>query len=502
METILFEFLFILDLVVMKRCDGGTFQLIGKTPEWFSQIYPHLITPKKIFKLEKEFPFLENFLADAEKFWLEGRTRRLKSGFWIESGATGKDIALEATVVSIAQNKLLLIELARYSYDEKLSLIQKGRQLRLDYGRMERQEKKLRAARDDSEERVKQEILERKLAEQERNLLAMAIDQAAEIFLITNTNGVIQYVNPAFELITGYKRTEALGMKPSMLQSGEHDKIFYRKLWETLKEGKAWRSHMINKRKDGSPYEVEAIISPMRDASGNIINYAAVQRDVTHEVMMQKQLRQTLKMEALGTLAGGVAHDFNNILAGVLGYTEMALATTDPGSKMHTWLDRAVSACMRGKELVDQILTFSHYSDQERSPIFIKTIIKESLKLLRATIPTTIEIRQNINPSSGLVTGDATEIHQVLMNLCTNAAYAMRKTGGILEVTLQNVNIETEDVVNYMDLSPGPYVKLTVSDTGDGIDSKTVEKIFDPFFTTKKKGRRHRNGTFRSPWHR
>jgi CheY-like chemotaxis protein len=196
-------------------------------------------------------------------------------------------------------------------------------------------------------------------------------------------------------------------------------------------------------------------------------------------------------MEAIGTLAGGIAHDFNNILTSVIGYTEMTLRNLPEDSLVRKNLDQILKAGFRATDLVHQILAFSRPKEQERKPVHVAGIIKEALKLLRASLPTTIEIRQNIAdpPESGIVMGDPTQIHQILMNLCTNAADAMRARGGILDVSLVEVEMDSPAAALFPDMKCEPYLSLTVSDTGHGMDNAVVERIFDPFFTTKEPGK-------------
>jgi PAS domain S-box-containing protein len=332
------------------------------------------------------------------------------------------------------------------------------------------------------------DITDRKRAEEELALLAKVIEQAEEGITVTDKDGTIQYANPAFERISGYTREEIIGQTHRILKSSKHNKKFHEVMGDTLARGEVWTDHMINERKDGTTYKVEVSISPIWDKTGAIMNYVAIERDVTHEAELETQLRQVQKMEAIGTLAGGIAHDFNNILAAIMGYTEMALYDVPEGSPGRRNLEQVLKAGYRGKDLVKQIITFSRRSEQERRPMHINPIVKEALKLLRASLPTTIDIRQNIKTQSGMVLADPTQIHQVLMNLCSNAAYAMREEGGVLEISLADVVFDSVDAAPYPDLKPGPYLKLTVSDTGHGIDRAIMERIFDPFFTTKRPG--------------
>jgi PAS domain S-box-containing protein len=332
------------------------------------------------------------------------------------------------------------------------------------------------------------DITDRKRAEKELALLATVIEQAAEGITITDKNGTIQYANPAFERISGYTREEIIGQNHHILKSNTQGGGLPEEMKETFARGDVWSGHMINEKKDGTTYKVEVSVSPIRDTTGAIMHYVAIERDVTHEAELETQLHQAQKMEAIGTLAGGIAHDFNNILAAIMGYAEMALYDVPEGTQGRRNLEQVLKAGYRGKDLVKQIITFSRRSEQERGPMRVSPIAKETLKLLRASLPTTIEIRQNIEARSGMVLADPTHIHQVLMNLCSNAAYAMREKGGVLEIKLSDVDISSDGAASHLDLDPGPYVKLTVSDTGHGMDSATIERIFDPFFTTKKPG--------------
>ncbi len=332
------------------------------------------------------------------------------------------------------------------------------------------------------------DISERKQGEEERRRLVTAIEQGIDSVVITDRDGMIQYVNPGFEQITGYTKAEVIGRNPRFLQSGKHDALFYQEMWKTLTSGKAWQGHLINKKKDGTLFEEEASITPVLNEAGEIINQVAVKRDVTEQMQLEEQLRQTQKMEAIGTLAGGIAHDFNNILAPILGYSEMAMAKLSPGDPLTTDLQQIITAAGRAKDLVQQILAFSRQAPQERKPLQPHLVVKEALKLLRASLPSTIEIREEISPECGAILADPTQLHQVIMNLCTNAYHAMRESGGVLGVRLAKITIDDDNRVPGTELTPGNYVLLEISDTGYGMEPKTLVHIFDPYFTTKKKG--------------
>lgn len=331
------------------------------------------------------------------------------------------------------------------------------------------------------------DITERKQVEKERGLLATAIEQAAESVIISARPGTIQYVNPAFEQLSGFTRKEIVGKNFRILKSDRHDESFYKEMWDVISSGEIWSGHITNRMKDNTLCEFETKISPVRDSSGEVVNFVSVSRDVTQEVALQAQLQQTQKMQAIGTLAGGIAHDFNNILAAVIGYTEIAIADVEKGGVLHDNLKEVLKAGERAKDLVNQILTFSRQSEQDLKPIKVALIVKEVLKLIRASLPATIAIDQDLK-SNAAVLGDYTKIHQVLMNLCTNAAHAMRKKGGVLSVSLADVELDADYAAKHFDIKPGLYLKLSVRDTGQGISSDLLGQIFDPFFTTKQQG--------------
>jgi PAS domain S-box-containing protein len=210
-----------------------------------------------------------------------------------------------------------------------------------------------------------------------------------------------------------------------------------------------------------------------------------IARDITQQRKLEIQARQNLKMEALGTLARGIAHDFNNILNLIIGYTSISLANTN----ISLWLGNALQACERAKELVNQILTFRRQKEQEKKPVEVNLIVKEVLKLVQPFINSGIEFRQNIQKGPAVVKCDPCQLHEVVMNLCTNAVQAMEETGGQLEISLANIDVDEDSANRCLDLKPGPYVRLVISDTGKGMDEKTMERIFEPYFTTRSAGK-------------
>ena len=334
---------------------------------------------------------------------------------------------------------------------------------------------------------VARDITERKHAEEERIFLSSAIEQTAEIVLITKIDSSIKYINHALEKITGYRKEEIIGQSPKVFL-GDGDENFIDKIQTVLNNGEAWSGLIASRKKDGTTYNAKVTASPIRNNTGNIISHVYVIQDVTQEVRMENQLRQAQKMEALGTLAGGIAHDFNNILTSIIGYTEMAMDDVLYGTLLHSNLKEVLKAGTRGKDLVNQILTFSRQTTQKKKPVQLSIIAKEVLKFLRSSLPSTIKIRQNIKSDSAVI-ADPTQIHQVLMNLCSNAADAMDLGGGVLELSIEDIELSADFIKKHPDLNSGPYLKLSVSDTGHCIDKSMMKRIFDPFFTTKKPGK-------------
>ncbi len=204
---------------------------------------------------------------------------------------------------------------------------------------------------------------------------------------------------------------------------------------------------------------------------------------------LQDQLQQAQKMEAIGTLAGGIAHDFNNILGAILGYAEMAKEDCLSGSVNPSDLEQVIQAGNRARDLVKQILAFSRQSEAEKTPVRPAPIIKESIKLLRSSLPATIDIQQDMDPDTALVMADATQFHQIIMNLCTNAYHAMEETGGTLSISLKNKNFNQQDLASVPEIRVGQFVQLSIRDSGAGITPGIRERIFDPYFTTKATGK-------------
>lgn len=327
------------------------------------------------------------------------------------------------------------------------------------------------------------DITEHKRIDEERQRLAAAVENTGEAVLITDSRFVIRYVNPAFTRSTGYACEEVVGRDANLLSSNTD---FSERIEKTAESSHPWVDVYQFRHKNGAFFPASTSISSIKDSSGAITYYVVVAHDITEQQKLEGQLRQAQKMEALGILTGGIAHDFNNILAAVIGFTELAKDNLPEGGRDEHHLQRVLQAGLRGRDLIKQMLTFSRKTEQERKALRLSSVIRETVKLLRASIPTTVSINVDVRSEPGLIIGDPVQIEQVLMNLCTNAAYAMRERGGVLDVELFDFSVSTSGRSDGM--KPGPYMKLVVRDTGVGIPPDIIDKIFDPFFTTKKLG--------------
>ena len=310
--------------------------------------------------------------------------------------------------------------------------------------------------------------------------LTTAIQQTADTIVITDANGNIQYVNPAFEKLTGYSQQEAIGSNPKFLNSGIHSKEFYENMWATISSGKVWKGRIHNKRKDGTFFTEDASISPVLSVNDEIQNYVAVKQDITRELELLEQLQHAVKMEAIGTLAGGIAHDFNNILTTINGFTILAMDTLSPKQEAYDDLQQVLTAADRAADLVKQILLYSRKQDANFSPLQPVSILKETFKMLQASVPPTIKLNLDYVKNCHYINADANQISQIFMNLASNAIHAMEDRGGRLSLSLTNspATIQLNE----------PHIVFTIRDSGKGINKKDRNRIFDPFFTTKAVG--------------
>jgi PAS domain S-box-containing protein len=331
-------------------------------------------------------------------------------------------------------------------------------------------------------------LMFRDLSESEEKFREL-VENMDEIFWIRDakTNEMI-YISPNFEDTWGLSAKLATGKPDSLLAAihpADREKVAF--IFPNPKGNQPVELEYRIVKPDGSVRWMHGKNFPILDRSGNVYRRVGINEDITKKKQMENDLIQSQKMEAIGTLAGGIAHDFNNILSSVIGFTELALDDVEKDSMIEDNLQEVYIASKRAKELVAQILAFARQSEEEQKPIQVGIIIKEVLQFIRSSIPATIEIRRNIN-SDSLIMGNQTQIHQIMMNLCTNAAHAMEDTGGVLDVSLRDVSINRRFSNKKLDLNYGDYIKIVVSDTGTGIPPDIVDSIFEPYFTTKGPG--------------
>jgi PAS domain S-box-containing protein len=349
------------------------------------------------------------------------------------------------------------------------------------------------------------DITARKRAEEERMLLVAAVEQAAEGMVIIGRDFKAQYANPAFARIVG----SGLGMAGAAAAELQRsvDPFLTNSVRGILALGLKWSGRARQTRRDGSQYVAEVLITPIRDETARVCNHVVLVRDVTHEIRLERRLRQAEKLEAIGVLAGGIAHDFNNILTPILLNTEVALSDLDADHPLRRPLTDVVDAAERARDLVKQILAFSRREDTAKNLLILNPLVKETVKIMRGMTPANVTVEADISERGMAIRADPAQVHQVLVNLCLNAAHAMTPGGGELAVALEVVGIDGggaeggsalettdplsglgESVRSVLDLTPGRYAALSVRDTGHGMDRTIMERIFEPFFTTKPPG--------------
>ena len=338
---------------------------------------------------------------------------------------------------------------------------------------------------------VIEDISGRKQAEAEQEKLVAIIEHSPDFIGISDLNGRLLYLNNAGRTLVGMSRSDQLDSANIMdYLAVDSREYFQNEIFQAARQTGAGHGELfVEQAGSGNIVPVELNLFTI---SGNLderaTGMALIARDLTERNEGESRLRQAQKMEAMGTLAGGIAHDFNNILSAILGYAQLAEMRNGASSAVHEDLQEVIKASRRATELVKQILTFSRKVDHELTPLQPHLIIKESLKLLRASLPTTITIKENII-DCGLILADPTQIHQIMMNLCTNAYHAMANEKGLLQVSLAQVILGEKEITGELNVAAGPFVELTVSDSGCGMDEETVGRIFEPYFTTKEVGR-------------
>jgi len=335
------------------------------------------------------------------------------------------------------------------------------------------------------------ELVTRKLNESE-DKFRQIYNNILDVYYETSLDGIILEISPSIEKHSQYKREELIGKSFYDIFANSEDRD---KLIEIINSKGMVRDYEIHiNDKDGTQHICSMNIEIIKDDKENPIKLVGIFHDISERKQaedekekLKAQLQQSHKMEAIGTLAAGIAHDFNNILSGILGYAQLVEININNPEKAKKHTGQIVKGAQRATELVRQILTSSRQTEPEKYPVKISLILKEALKLLRSAIPSTIEIRENFD-SKAKILADPTRIHQVIMNLCTNAYYAMHKTGGILSVSLKETEVFEPDSIPGINILPGSYLKLEVSDTGPGMNPEVLKKIFEPYFTTKKVG--------------
>lgn len=351
-------------------------------------------------------------------------------------------------------------------------------------------EKALRKAHDQLEVKVEErtseltnlnnvlldEINERKQVESNLRKLNNAIEQAGEIVFITDADGNFEYVNPAFEKITGFQFVDVIGQKPSILKSGRQDNRYYEQLWKTIKSGNVWKGKLVNKKKTGEFFTIEANISPIQDSKGQITHFVAIQSDITEEIMLQEQLMQTEKLSSVGTLASGMAHELNNPLTSVLGYSKLLLEKDNISPEIRRDLKIVSEQAVRCAHIVKGLLKFSRKHESINIAIDVNDVMAEVLEVCSYSLSVdNVRVKTKFERELPQTLGDPNQIQQVFLNIIINAHYAMATSNrdGILSIATKK---------------KGARICIKIENNGDPIHPDQLSKIFDPFYTTKEAG--------------
>jgi two-component system cell cycle sensor histidine kinase/response regulator CckA len=318
--------------------------------------------------------------------------------------------------------------------------------------------------------------------------LGQAVEQSADMVIITNNLGNIEYVNPAFEAITGYSRNDVLGLTPRVLKSGQHQSEFYKEMWETILAGHVFRGVMINHKKNGETFVVEKTITPLRDAEGRISHFISNDRDISERRRLESQLQMAHKMDAIGRLAGGVAHDFNNLLMVITAYAELMQDSLAPEHPLRRNVQEIMQASRRAADLTRQLLAFGRKQMQTLQLLDLNQVLKEISKMLPRLIGEDIQLNIVLGKNLGCVRADPMQIEQIVMNLAANARDAMPE-GGKLTIETTGIGLDESYVQKHSIVPIGDYVMLAVTDTGLGIAPEHLSHIFEPFYTTKAEGK-------------
>lgn len=332
------------------------------------------------------------------------------------------------------------------------------------------------------------DITQRRRAEEGLQRLAALVESSDDAIIGKSLDGTIISWNKGAERIYGYAASEVLGRHISILVPPEGRDELPRLFARVARGDSVNRLETVRVAKDGRRIDISLSLSPVKDATGSVIGMSAIGRDITEQKRLDTQLRQAQKMETIGALAGGIAHDFNNVLNLLSGHAELAALRLPLASPARDHLQEVIAASQRATELVRQILVFSRRTQQERRAVALQVVVEEVRRLLLASLPSSVEFRQHMDAAPAVVLAEPSQIHQVLLNLCANAEYAMRNKSGVLDLHLRTVSLDAKFAQTHPPLQPGPHVKLTIRDTGVGMVPEVQERIFEPFFTTKPIG--------------
>ena len=337
-------------------------------------------------------------------------------------------------------------------------------------------------------EESRRELAERRNAEERLRKLSQVVEQSTVSIVITDTNGLIEYANPYFESLTGYSLQELVGQTPRIFKSGLTSRSEYRNLWETILSGEVWRGEFYNIKKNGDFYWEAAVISPVRDLEGGISHFIAIKEDITERKKLESQLRHSQKMEAVGQMAGGVAHDFNNILTAIIGYATIMQMKLPEESPLKTTLDQVIATAERGASLTAGLLAFSRKQVSNPVRTNLNRVISQMESLLLRVVGEDVRLTTELHPGELPVMADSMQIDQVIMNLATNSRDAM-PGGGRITISTEVVTLDNQFVARHGFGNKGRFALLIFSDSGSGMDEETVKKIFEPFYTTKETGK-------------
>ncbi len=504
-----------MDIVVLERVDEDSFRFLGAIPQWFRDLYPDVHEGMTGFMPQAKLHFLENFLIDAKEFWATHASGRLKSGPWCETEILGNEWYLEASALRVGGQEIFLIELPGLVFDETQQLIQTGRDQSLSMAVEKRETRILRQAKEALEQRVhertaelemtnqrlERELAERKRAEealrkteQQMRLLAHGVSSTTEMITVTDLQDHFTFVNRSFLEQYGYSNSEVIGNHVKILWSPSNPPELAKEILEQTRLG-GWKGELFNLRKDGSEFPIFLSTALIKDDEGQLVGLLGLSSDITERKeaeqalrRSEEQLRQSQKMEAIGLLAGGVAHDFNNLLTAVMGYSELLLTRINPADPMRQEVEEIKRAGERAAALTQRLLAFSRKQILAPKILDLNVEVANVEKLLCRLIGEDVRLVTRMAPGLRRVKADPGQIEQVILNLAVNARDAM-PNGGILTIETENVELDENYARSHVNVTPGRYVMLAVSDSGCGMDKETQARIFEPFFTTKGEGK-------------